>query len=54
MSFMNVLLPAPLGPSSPVIPDGTLTDTSLRPMTCPYHLDTCSAVTTGTLTSPPL
>ena len=26
MSFMNVLLPAPFGPSRPVMPGGTLTD----------------------------
>ena len=38
-SFMNVDLPAPLGPSSPVMPAGTVTDTSFRPMTCPYHFD---------------
>jgi hypothetical protein len=41
MSFMKVLLPAPFGPSSPVMPGGTLTLTSLRPMTCPYHLERC-------------
>src|SRR5438270_7474834 len=42
---MNVDLPAPFGPSSPVTPGGTDTLTSLRPMTWPYHLETCSAVT---------
>ncbi len=39
ISFMNVLLPAPFGPSRPVMPGGTLTVTSFRPMTCPYHFD---------------
>ena len=47
MSFMNVLLPAPFGPSSPVIPGGTVTVTSFRPMTWPYHFDTCSALSIG-------
>ncbi len=47
ISFMKVDLPAPFGPSSPVIPAGTLTVTSLRPMTWPYHFDTCSATTTA-------
>src|SRR6059058_1280061 len=42
---MNVDLPAPFGPSRPVTPGGTDTLTSLRPMTCPYHFETCSAVT---------
>ena len=50
MSFMNVDLPAPFGPSRPVTPGGTFTLTSLRPMTCPYHFETCSAVTIGALT----
>ena len=49
MSFMKVDLPAPFGPSRPVTPGGTLTLTSLRPMTWPYHLDTWSAVTIGVL-----
>ena len=40
---MNVDLPAPLGPSRPVMPGGTDTVTSLRPMTWPYHFDTWSA-----------
>ena len=40
ISFMNVDLPAPLGPSSPVIPGGTVTVTSLRPITWPYHFET--------------
>src|SRR4029078_5700746 len=44
---MNVDLPAPLGPRRPVMPGGTLTLTSLRPITWPYHFDTCSAATTG-------
>src|SRR5450759_5702075 len=44
---MNVDLPAPLGPRSPVTPGGTETFTSFRPMTWPYHLETCSVVTTG-------
>jgi len=39
MSFMNVDLPAPFGPSRPVTPEGTDTDTSFNPMTCPYHLE---------------
>ena len=43
ISFMNVDLPAPLGPSSPVMPDGMDAVTSLRPLTCPYHLDSCVA-----------
>ena len=50
MSFMNVDLPAPFGPSRPVIPGGTFTVTSLSPMTCPYQRETCSAETTGSLT----
>ena len=50
MSFMNVDLPAPFGPRSPVMPGGTFTVTSFRPMTWPYHFDTCSAVTIGALT----
>ena len=44
---MKVDLPAPLGPSSPVMPGGTETLTSFRPMTWPYHFETCSAVTIG-------
>jgi hypothetical protein len=40
ISFRKVDLPAPFGPSSPVIPVGTETETSFRPMTCPYHFDT--------------
>ena len=47
ISFMNVDLPAPFGPSSPVMPGGTLTLTSLRPMTWRYHFDTLSAETIG-------
>src|SRR5262249_4344908 len=47
ISFRNVDLPAPFGPSRPVMPLGTETVTSLRPMTCPYHFDTWSAVTIG-------
>ena len=39
MSFMNVDLPAPFGPSRPVMPGGTVSVTSFRPMTCPYHFD---------------
>ncbi len=54
ISFMNVDLPAPLGPSRPVMPGGTFTVTSFRPITCPYHFDTCSALTTaGRPASPP-
>ena len=49
MSFMNVDLPAPFGPSRPVMPGGTSTLTSFRPMTCPYHLETWSAATMGAL-----
>src|SRR5689334_20932792 len=41
---MNVDLPAPLGPSNPVIPAGTVTVTSFRPDTWPYHFDRCSVV----------
>ena len=44
---MNVDLPAPFGPSSPVMPGGTFTVTSFKPMTCPYHFETCSALTTA-------
>ena len=47
ISFMNVDLPAPLGPSRPVIPGGIDTVTLFRPLTCPYHLDTPSARTSG-------
>src|SRR5688500_405513 len=50
---MNVDLPAPLGPNSPVMPGGTDTVTSLRPMTWPYHFETCSAVTMAALISQP-
>src|SRR5712691_1591959 len=46
---MNVDLPAPCGPRSPVTPGGTETETSFRPMTWPYHFETCSAVTTGVI-----
>src|SRR5262245_26350376 len=56
MSFMKVDLPAPLGPSSPVMPGGTVTVTSLSPITCPYHLLRRSAVTIGVdalVTRPP-
>ena len=42
MSFMNVDLPAPFGPRSPVMPGGTDTETSFRPDTWPYHFDRCS------------
>src|SRR5688572_26769497 len=45
INFMNVDLPAPLGPSSPVMPGGIETVTLLRPLTCPYHFDTPSAWT---------
>ena len=47
MSFMNVDLPAPFGPSRPVIPGGIDTVTSLSPLTCPYHFERCSAWTMG-------
>src|SRR6185503_7685049 len=47
ISFMNVDLPAPLGPSKPVMPGGTATVTSLSPDTCPYHFDRCSAAIIG-------
>ena len=47
INFMNVDLPAPLGPSRPVMPCGIDTVTLLRPETCPYHLDTASAYTRG-------
>jgi hypothetical protein len=43
ISFMNVDLPAPFGPSRPVMPAGTDTVTSFRPDTWPYHFDRCSA-----------
>ena len=49
-SFSKVDLPAPLGPSSPLMPGGIETVTSLRPITCPYHFDIRSATTTGRLT----
>ena len=39
ISFMNVDLPAPFGPSRPVTPGATVTVTSFRPITCPYHFD---------------
>ena len=39
---MNVDLPAPFGPSNPVMPGGTVTVTSLSPDTWPYHFDRCS------------
>ena len=45
-SFMNVDLPAPLGPSRPVTPRGIATLTSFRPDTSPYHFERCSATTT--------
>ena len=45
ISFRNVDLPAPFGPSSPVMPGGTATVTSFRPETWPYHLERCSVVT---------
>src|SRR5687767_13485526 len=45
INFMNVDLPAPLGPSSPVMPGGIETVTLLRPLTCPYHFDTPSVCT---------
>src|SRR5260221_8255608 len=51
---MNVDLLAPLGPRRPVPPGGTETLTWFRPMTWPYHFETCSAVTTAVLMSPPL
>ena len=37
---MKVDLPAPFGPSRPVMPGGTLTVTSFRPITWPYHFET--------------
>ncbi len=43
ISFMNVDLPAPLGPSRPVMPGGIDTVTLFSPLTCPYHLETPSA-----------
>src|SRR5436190_24290541 len=46
---MKVDLPAPFGPSRPVTPGGTETLTSLRPMTWPYHFETCSALTIGVI-----
>src|SRR5436190_22638843 len=42
INFMNVDLPAPFGPSSPVMPGGIDTVTLLRPLTWPYHFDTPS------------
>ena len=47
ISFMNVDLPAPFGPSRPVMPGGMLTVTSFSPLTWPYHLDRCSAWTSA-------
>jgi len=44
INFMKVDLPAPFGPSNPVMPFGTTTDTSLRPLTWPYHFERWSAV----------
>ena len=38
-SFSSVDLPAPFGPSRPVMPGGMDTLTSFRPMTWPYHFD---------------
>jgi hypothetical protein len=52
INFMKVDLPAPLGPSRPVMPPGIETVTLLRPLTCPYHLETASAWTRG-VPSPP-
>ena len=49
MSLSSVDLPAPLGPSSPVTPGGTVTLTSFSPITWPYHFDRCSA-TSGAVT----
>src|SRR4026207_2453049 len=49
---MNVDLPAPFGPRRPVMPDGTDTLTSFRPMTCPYHFDTRAAATIGAVVAP--
>ena len=49
-SLRNVDLPAPFGPSRPLMPGGSETVTSLRPMTWPYHFDTASATTTGGVT----
>jgi len=39
ITFMKVDLPAPFGPSRPVIPCGSVTDTSFSPITWPYHFD---------------
>ena len=39
ISFMKVDFPAPFGPSSPVMPAGTLSVTSFSPITWPYHFD---------------
>jgi hypothetical protein len=47
INFMNVDLPAPFGPSRPVTPVGTVTLTSLSPITWPYHLERWSAEMTG-------
>src|ERR1700741_1326274 len=52
-SFMNVDLPAPFGPSNPVIPGGTDTVTSFRPETWPYHFDRWSVAIALTRRSPP-
>ena len=39
---INVDLPAPFGPSSPVTPGPMVIETSLTATTLRYHRDTCS------------
>ena len=43
----RVLLPAPLGPSSPVTPGETSNEISLTATTLPYHRDTPSSAIVG-------
>ena len=46
-SRMSVLLPAPLAPTSPVMPGRSSSVTWLTPMTGPYHLETWSKSRSG-------
>ena len=50
-SLNRVDLPAPLGPSTPVTPPSMARETSLRPMTCPYHFEAWSTKTAGVFES---
>src|SRR5215212_3823192 len=54
MALRVVLLPAPLGPSSPVTPGRSSNDRSATATTSPYHLENRRNSTTGgLLMSPP-